>query len=144
MSHHNFRWQGTLSAHEPTLLPVFIKPNSTVAVVTEIINKDIQQVTDTHPHADTDQADTQYHTSHAHNHSSTTDQYDNMTHFPFSGVHNINTELDAKSLSDEQYIAISKEIGINLDESDLTDEQKHELYIFLGQNRKVLQRTFLN
>ena len=134
--------KGLYRLMNPTLLPVFIKPNSTVAVVTEIINKDIQRVTDTHPHADTDQADTQLHTIHAHSASSTTDQYDNMTHFPFCGVHNINTELDAKSLSDEQYIAIAKEIGINLEESDLTDEQKHKLYIFLGQNRKVFAKDF--
>ena len=93
-------------------------------------------------HGDVSVMDTQYHTSHAHSTSSTTDQYENMTHFPFSRVHNINTELDTKSLSDEQYIAIAKEIGINLDESDLTDEQKHKLYIFLGQNRKVFAKDF--
>ena len=48
--------KGLYRLMNPTLLPVFIKPNSTVAVVTEIINKDIQRVTDTHPHADRDQA----------------------------------------------------------------------------------------
>ena len=100
MSHHHFKCQGTLSANKPYSSACLIKPNSTVSVVTEMINKDIQRVTDTHLPADTEQTDTQYHTSHAHSTNSTTDQYDNMTIFHFPGDHNINTELRAKSLSD--------------------------------------------
>ena len=75
--------KGLYRLMKPTLLPVFIKPNLTFAVVKEIINKNIQRARGTHPHAETDQTDTQYHTSHAHSTNSTTDQYDNMTYFFF-------------------------------------------------------------
>ena len=75
--------KGLYWSMKTTLLSFFIKPKLTVAVVKEIINKNIQQARGTHPHAETDQTDTQYPTSHAHSTNSTIDQYDNMTHFLF-------------------------------------------------------------
>ena len=77
--------KGLYRLMKPTLLPVFIKPNLTVAVVKEIINKNIQWARGTHPHAETNQTDTQYHTSHAHSTNTTTNQYDTLTHFFFLG-----------------------------------------------------------
>ena len=37
---------------------------------------------------------------------------------------------------------LQKDMGVNLGEFDLTDEQKHKLYIFLGQNLKVFAKDF--
>ena len=137
----------------PTLQPVFIKQNSTVAVVTEIIKSELQQITDLQSNC-TLHTDTQSHlttqnlvphnasSSNSNSSQNNTATHDNMSQFPFSGVHNLNTECNTNPLTDKQYTEIAKEVGINLDDADLTDTQKQKLYVFLGQNRKVFAKDF--
>ena len=42
--------------------------------------------------------------------------------------------------SDEYYENIAKDLGLNLDNSELSEEQKRKLYTFLGRNRDIFAK----
>ena len=50
--------------------------------------------------------------------------------------------LDAsvENKSDEYYENIAKDLGLNLDNSELSEEQKQKLYTFLGRNRDIFAK----
>ncbi|XP_053405096.1 uncharacterized protein LOC128558877 [Mercenaria mercenaria] len=95
----------------PTALPVFLKSNARVSVLSEINCANVTQVTDL-PTSENSEAST--------------------------SVNSIHTD----TLTDEHYIEIAEDLGISLNDSDLTSDQKRRLLIFIGKNRKSFAKDF--
>ena len=121
----------------PTNMPVFLKSNSVVAVATEIVQSHIQKVSDYPLHTDM--------------HAQTQNNNTQETAEPYAKVNTVLTDThnttndklgQQNTFTDEQYIEIAKEVGLNLDDTDLTEAQKQRLYVFLGQNRKTFAKDF--
>lgn len=96
----------------PTAVPIFITQNSTVSVISEVIPKTIKTVA---------------------SHQNDMHCKENL---PFI------SSISTNNLSDEQYIKIAQDLGINLEDADLTTEQKRKLLVFIGQNRKSFAKDF--
>lgn len=94
----------------PSSVPVFLKKNSTVSILSEVNISSIKHVTDS-----------------------------NVDQSEFSPSINF---IGNSQLSDDQYIEIAQNLGINLDDSDLTAAQKHKLLVFIGRNRKTFAKDF--
>ena len=45
-----------------------------------------------------------------------------------------------KNESEKYYENIAKDLGLNLDNSELSEEQKRKLYPFLGRNRDIFAK----
>ena len=50
------------------------------------------------------------------------------------------TDPSLENESEIQYENIAKDLGLNLDHSELSDDQKHKLYTFLGRNRDIFAK----
>ena len=98
----------------PTQAPVFLKKNSMISVVSEIDATSIVplQAEDNSSPVNMDAEITDSHTINA-----------------------TTTEMD-----DEHYLSLAAELGINLDNSDLSPDQKRQLLLFIGKNRKVFAK----
>ena len=96
----------------PTALPIFLKPNSRISVLPEPSNSDITQIT-----------------------SSDCNLPEN-----FQTVYSV--DPDNNTLTDDDYITIAQDLGINLNDSDLTTTQKKNLMIFIGKDRKTFAKDF--
>ena len=98
----------------PTALPVFLKANTRISVLSEADCSSVIKVTD---------------------------HEDSLNSENLNSVYNVNVESSG-TLTNEQYIKIARDLGINLDDADLTSEQKEKLLIFIGKNRKCFAKDF--
>ena len=96
----------------PTALPIFLKPHSRISVLTEPSDSDITQITS----SDSNLPET------------------------FQTIYSL--DPDNNTLTHDDYITIAQDLGINLNDSNLTTTQKRNLMIVIGKNRKTFAKDF--
>ena len=68
-------------------------------------------------------------------------QISDLDNIKFENIENLNS-VDASTLTDDDFITIAEDLGVNLNDSDLTNTQKRNLLIFIGKNRQTFAKDF--
>ena len=68
-------------------------------------------------------------------------QISDLDNIKFENIKTLNS-VDASTLTDDEFITIDEDLGVNLNDSDLTNTQKRNLLIFIGKNRQTFAKDF--
>ena len=68
-------------------------------------------------------------------------QISDLDNIKFENIETLNS-VDASTLTDDEFITIAEDLGVNLNDSDLTNTQKRNLLIFIGKNKQTFAKDF--